>query len=183
MSVSWAGGGHCVLHISLYPASWHHITPRQLLITHYWASAHTRAAQLTLCQYWSQLTSEPQHPLRHNIHNGLKIFTIPRMMSCDHKKPHFLAPATILPDSTWTRGLASCLDQLQPIETRKSRQSTSKNLSWFLLVFRLGTGLCSLSLCFFLEKYGSLMIFSYRAETGILFLERAKAERGSFRIY
>lgn len=48
-----------------------------------------------------RLTSETRHPLRHNIHNGLKIFTIPRMMSCDHKKPHFLDPATILPVDTW----------------------------------------------------------------------------------
>ena len=45
LSVSGAGGGHCDVHRAQYPASWHHISPRQLLITHYRASAHTRAAQ------------------------------------------------------------------------------------------------------------------------------------------
>ena len=35
------------------------------------------------------LNTRVSTPLRHNILNGLQIFTIPRMMSCDHKKPHF----------------------------------------------------------------------------------------------
>ena len=172
---------------------------------------HTDCA--TLCRYWSQeyllrphpsLNTGVSTPLRHNILNGLQIFTIPRMMSCDHKKPHFRPRRQYFRPTRGDNTSGRHVAHVAPHYNR-SLQSANRNARFFSKqpirsahtvpsLFWSWTGLllitllsylipCLLSPAQSLEKYGILMILSQREETGILFLQRAKEERGSFRIY
>ena len=81
----WYSQDHGITYLSFSLLITQHLPTHALAAPHYVDIDHRNIC----CVRIRVSTPESQHPLRHNILNGLQIFTIPRMMSCDHKKPHF----------------------------------------------------------------------------------------------
>ena len=155
VSVSGAGGWHCSLyHCSLYLGITFLRGSFSPLITEH---LPTHAAQWPrlYCANIDQSLNTPSVIL---FTMGSKYLPSPVCCRVIIKKPHFLAPATILPADTWPTCPGSWHhvwnNYNHPIETRESRQSTNKNHWWCSLQYRLVTGLRSLSLVWSLEKYG-----------------------------